>query len=396
MQKICLVTCGDLPVPAVQGGAVETLLQLLADENERQNKCEFVIISRYNEKALSESKKYEHTKFLYNRADSAFEKKLQLFSRFLNKVSKIVFKNEIPVYSAWYKRAYKLAVSTNPDFVVFEGGNMPAAFSVFKKSFRQNQLAIHLHGNWFPSPLVSSLFGRVISVSKFINDEYLSTCTNKTIKAFTVLNTVNQAAFSKDVSSDERTMIRNKYGFTDDDFIVVFCGRICEDKGVHELEKAVLAANKNVKLLIIGSPEYANGTTSPYLEEAKRLCQIEEGKIVFTGFVHNSEVYKLYKSCNCLALPSLWEEPCALVQIEGMTAGLPLVVTRSGGIPEYVTSECAVILERDEKLISNMTEVFNSLSISPEKCSEMAQNSLERSKVFSLERFYDSYLECFS
>ncbi|MBQ9205342.1 MAG: glycosyltransferase family 4 protein [Treponema sp.] len=395
MKRICLVTCGDLPVPAVQGGAVETLLQLLAEVNERGQKCEFIIISRFNEDAAEQSKSYKHTTFLYNHADSEFEKKLQFISRVLNKLCKIIFRTEIPVYSAWYRRAYKLALTYTPDFVVFEGGNMPASFSVFKKSFSQDKMVIHLHGNWFPSPFVSQLFGRVISVSKFVNDEYLSTCSNARAKLFVVLNTVNQTAFQKAVSEEERRSIRKNYGFTDDDFVIVFCGRICADKGVHELEKAVLAANKNIKLLIVGSPQYANSTTSPYLNEAMRLGQIEKGRIVFTGFVHNSEVYKLYKSCNCLALPSLWEEPCALVQIEGMTAGLPLVVTRSGGIPEYVTSDCAVILERDENLIANMTETFNKLSVSLEKCSVMSKASIGRSKEFSLERFYGAYLECF-
>lgn len=396
MQKICLVTCGDLPVPAVQGGAVETLLQLLAEENERQVKCEFVIISRFNENAFEDSKKYKYTKFLYNRADTWLEQKVQFISRIVNKLCKVIFRTEISVYSAWYKRSYRLAVACKPDFVVFEGGNMPASFSVFKKSFAQDRLAIHLHGNWFPSPFVSRLFGRVISVSKFVNDEYLSSCTNKDIKPFVVLNTVNQSAFRSEISVEERNVIRRKYGFADSDFVVVFCGRICAEKGVHELEKAVLNAEKNVKLLIIGSPQYANGTMSQYLKEAMRLGQIEADRIVFTGFVHNKEVYKLYKSCECMALPSLWEEPCALVQIEGMTAGLPLIVTRSGGIPEYVTEKCAAILKRDEKLVSNMTEVFNKLYHSPENCLSMSKASLERAKEFSLERFYASFLECFS
>ena len=395
MKKICLVTCGDLPVPAVQGGAVETLLQLLAEENEKQQKVEFIIISRYDEKALEDSKHYEHTEFLYNRDDSVFEKKLKFISRVCNKFCKIIFKTEIPVYSAWYKRAYKLALLQNPEFVVFEGGNMPASFSIFRKSFSQDKLAIHLHGNWFPTPFVSKLFGRVISVSKFVNDEYLSTCTNKNLKPFVVLNTVNQSAFYISISDEERKKIRSKYGFLDEDFVVVFCGRICADKGVHELEKAVLSANKNVKLLIIGSPQYANGSTSPYLNEASHLGQIEDGRILFTGFVHNSEVYKLYKSGDCLALPSLWEEPGALVQIEGMSAGIPLVVTRSGGIPEYVNEECAIILERSEDLIKNMSEVFNELSENPEKCKKMGNAGFKRSKLFSREHFYNSFLECF-
>ena len=34
--RICLIAPGLLPVPATQGGAIETLMTSLADENERQ------------------------------------------------------------------------------------------------------------------------------------------------------------------------------------------------------------------------------------------------------------------------------------------------------------------------------------------------------------------------
>lgn len=89
-------------------------------------------------------------------------------------------------------------------------------------------------------------------------------------------------------------------------------------------------------------------------------------------------------------------KPCALVQIEGMTAGLPLVVTRSGGIPEYVAENCAVVFDRNERLVASMTETFNRLFHSPESCLAMSRASLGRAGEFSLERFYTSFLECFS
>ena len=34
MRKICFVTCGALPVPAIKGGAIEQLIELLINENE--------------------------------------------------------------------------------------------------------------------------------------------------------------------------------------------------------------------------------------------------------------------------------------------------------------------------------------------------------------------------
>ena len=44
MRKICFVTCGALPVPAIKGGAIEQLIELLINENERTPKFEFTVV----------------------------------------------------------------------------------------------------------------------------------------------------------------------------------------------------------------------------------------------------------------------------------------------------------------------------------------------------------------
>ena len=53
MKKICLVVGNTLPVPAVMGGAVEELITMLLDQNEIEQKAEFIIFSRENKKADS-------------------------------------------------------------------------------------------------------------------------------------------------------------------------------------------------------------------------------------------------------------------------------------------------------------------------------------------------------
>ena len=48
MKKICLVVGNTLPVPAVMGGAVEELITMLLDQNEIEQKAEFIIFSRFH------------------------------------------------------------------------------------------------------------------------------------------------------------------------------------------------------------------------------------------------------------------------------------------------------------------------------------------------------------
>ena len=49
MEKIVFITTGYMPIPAVNGGAVETLVENLLEENEDRNQYNFEVISTYDE-----------------------------------------------------------------------------------------------------------------------------------------------------------------------------------------------------------------------------------------------------------------------------------------------------------------------------------------------------------
>ena len=66
----------NLPIPAVGGGAIETLITNLIEENELQQLVELIIISKNDEKA--KRKKYHHTKIYYFE-DEVYNGKVQSF-----------------------------------------------------------------------------------------------------------------------------------------------------------------------------------------------------------------------------------------------------------------------------------------------------------------------------
>ena len=49
---------------------------------------------------------------------------------------------------------------------------------------------------------------------------------------------------------------------------------------------------------------------------------------------------------NIAVLPSMWDEPFGLTIAEALATGLPLITTRSGGIPE-ICEGVATILDRE-------------------------------------------------
>ena len=51
------------------------------------------------------------------------------------------------------------------------------------------------------------------------------------------------------------------------------------------------------------------------------------------------------KIANIIVVPSMWEEPFGLTVLEAMAAGVPLIATRSGGIPE-VCEGSAILLQK--------------------------------------------------
>jgi glycosyltransferase involved in cell wall biosynthesis len=76
----------------------------------------------------------------------------------------------------------------------------------------------------------------------------------------------------------------------------------------------------------------------------------------------------------------MWEEPFGLTIVEAMAVGLPLITTRSGGIPE-ICEGVAIIVERTN-IVNNLSSAILDLYTKPDKRRQMAEASLERAKLF--------------
>jgi glycosyltransferase involved in cell wall biosynthesis len=93
-------------------------------------------------------------------------------------------------------------------------------------------------------------------------------------------------------------------------------------------------------------------------------------------------------------IPSLWEEAAGLIAIEGMLSGLPLIVTKSGGLIEYAPQDVACWVERDG-IVGNLESAITGLAQDPEKRDKMRRLSLKQAKEFPKSRFYNEFTEVF-
>jgi len=111
------------------------------------------------------------------------------------------------------------------------------------------------------------------------------------------------------------------------------------------------------ELIIVG-----DGPERKKLEELTRHFDLSD-RIHFTGKVSTKEKAKLFSQASCGVYTPFFE-PFGIMPMEAAAAGLPLVVSESGGYCECLDSDCAFILPPSPKIIANsINKLFNNYDL---------------------------------
>ena len=377
-------------VPAIYGGAVETLLTMLIEENEKKGLCDLIIFSTYDKQAAMYSSKYKFTKniFIHSRLHKKLIYKiLRVFYKISDNYRTNIGRDFI-YQVVKYINSQENSGMNFDCFFVQEGENVNG-LKAFVDLFGDK---VVYHSHLHEVPIYGSIWPNVISISEFCRREWLSVPSD-TKNVFVLRNGIDLDKFSKRISHSERLSLRNKLGLSENDIVVIYVGRVIPVKGVKELVVAMkLLQNKNVKLILVGSSSFAKGKKTAYTEEISRLIEEMENQIIPLGYIANEDLYKYYQIADMQAVPSMWEEAAGLVAIEGMASGLPLVVTRSGGMVEYVDDECALIVDKEKDVERNLSEAIKTLAVDAALRKRMGAHGMERSKLFSKESFYMNFV----
>src|SRR5215212_375987 len=111
---------------------------------------------------------------------------------------------------------------------------------------------------------------------------------------------------------------------------VLFVGRLAPQKGVRTLVAAAgLLEDPSAQVLLVG-----DGPERKALErEAKRIGVGD--RLLFEGFLAHERLPAVLAHADVLVLPSIYEE-LGTVLLEAMQAGLPVVASKTGGIPDVI------------------------------------------------------------
>ena len=130
----------------------------------------------------------------------------------------------------------------------------------------------------------------------------------------------------------QKSTVRERLGLRDDRRIILFVGTLRPIKGTRYLIEAMHTIRRRdaeSRLLIVG-----DGEERPSLEQL--VLELNLGDTVtFAGKVPNDRVPEYMAAADIFALASL-SEGFPLVVAEAMAAGLPIVASRVGSLPEIV------------------------------------------------------------
>ena len=382
--RILLVPPPELPVPAVQGGAVETLLTHLIEENERQGRLDLLCASVPNPDAAERARALRHTKMLYVARPKGARRYWPLV--FIERCFGIA-----APYDPWYQKVQlSLALELPPpDLIVAEGGTLTQCSAISRMFGRQRCLA-HLHGLTSCSHTMDQIYGGILALSEFIRGEYLKTSSLDRHHAYILHNCIDTGRFTPGPADEG---LRASLGFAPEDFVVLFCGRLEPDKGIHKLLEALAAVeDSRCKLLIVGSPFFGRTQQSPFLHKLEQQAHALGDRVRFTGYVPNDRLPDYYRLADLVCVPTLVEEAAGLVAMEAMGCGRPVLATRSGGMPEYLEGSQAVLVDRGPELSAQLSWAIRMLREHPDLCAQMGAAGAKAAQRFSVARFYEEFV----
>ena len=191
-----------------------------------------------------------------------------------------------------------------------------------------------------------------------------------------------------DLEQKKLEVLRKRYNFKKNDFIILFVGRLGEEKSVDlliEAQEGFVKINKNCKLLLVGD----GPDTEKYKKLVKKLKL--EDNVIFAGKVPWIEV-PLYYGLSTIFATASRTETQGLTVIEAHAASLPVLAADDPSFSSIVVDDLNGYLFKNKKQYKKQVEELMENRELVHKLSKQAKISSERysSKYFA-ERVLDVY-----
>lgn len=117
-------------------------------------------------------------------------------------------------------------------------------------------------------------------------------------------------------------------------FVFGYIGRHHPSKGIHHLIDAFGQIEEDCILRIWGRPQ---GQLTQSLQRRCEFNDIPQKRIEWLSEYNNEDIVSdVFNRCDCVVIPSIWDENSPLVIHEAQQCGVPVITANHGGMGEYV------------------------------------------------------------
>jgi len=174
---------------------------------------------------------------------------------------------------------------------------------------------------------------------------------------------------------------RAEFGFSKNDILLVYAGRIAPEKNMDFLLRAFAGVTRtipNVYLLVVGGGQEEHEEAIKSLTGELRI----EDRVRFTGMVTQSELPSYLAMGNAFVTASVTEvHPFSV--IEAMATGLPIVGIHSPGIGDSITDGVSGLLSTAD--IASYTAKLTYLCLNEDLQKKFGSEALKASEQYSIE-----------
>ena len=355
MKKVAIISAGVLPVPAIKGGAVESLIDLFAQKNKINPMHDLTIFSIDDIKFKGTSMDSKYLHYCHIKQEpllSFFDKLIYFFAKnILKRKNTTTFKNFLNRLH-YYLEIRKALVKQSFDLVILE--NHCAEYLCLKPKtiYRKYYKKVILHSHNKPAHFKPFIKTMRMTKSIYCVSSALANLWKKEMEQYKFMQDVEYGVIKNGIRCDlfQPTDTRLSYEYFNgklnlpkDKKIVLFAGRMIKEKGIFELIDAFKKLDNKYHLLLVGDYFYDSKSKNFGTETLNnKLLEIKD-RYSFTGYVPYSKMPFVYNVADIVVLPSIEFDAAPLTLLEAICCCKPTISTKIGGIPEYA-ADCGVIL----------------------------------------------------
>lgn len=389
MKRIAILTPGDLPIPATMGGAIETLVSHLIEENESSGIVEFHVFNTARYASTLVDKRYTYTKLYTVACHRAIDRMADRAYQLLNKI--IGYRR--PFQSVYLRKVCRIINRQRFDEVLIEG--LPRfAWRIWSDCGIKPILHVHtdiFDQNTRNSVEIFSSCKEVLCVSQYIADKVSSIPNWEATRISVFRNCVDMRQFQEESRKNRRAEIREALGILESDFVFMYTGRLHPQKGIRELLAAFEACRvPNKRLVLVGGAKFGDSKKDAFVEELEQYAQQFTPEIQLTGYISHDKIASFLSAADAYVAPSLFYEAAHLGILEAICAGVPCIVSNRGGIGEYVAGTDSIIVDMDQNPVENITRAMEEIRFR----SPLAQRAIDgfEPDQFSTTAYYARFL----